>query len=416
MKKRKQRKKTKKKLELKKHNDEKRKSTDELKTETKKSKLSEDVKLVKAKTLSQLAAELKAKKNALSTGKDKEGTPKKPAVNKSTENVKAVKKRPFSKSVDESQSAKKRKLTKSEVECNLESTKTNEAKRKSMEEVFIDDTKSNAEKQSKTSKIDSNEKTAEKVFNRSKSVDLKLLKENEISKSYPKRKRVASLTRQISAEVPKRISPSGKQTTAPIQDEKKTEEIKKPKKRNHSWEFNCPPEKKKIMVSGSLVEKECYPAIVHTDGDIIYVRDVVILRSGPRKSDIPYLGKVTAFWEENGEMMMSLLWYYHPEHTDTGRLSHHLPVEIFASKHRDENSVACIDDKGYVLTYNEYCRYRAEKRRVESNLPPRPMVVPILEDNPRAQRIPPPDVDSNTVYMCRQVYDFKLKRILKNPS
>jgi hypothetical protein len=57
------------------------------------------------------------------------------------------------------------------------------------------------------------------------------------------------------------------------------------------------------------------------------------------------------------EMMMSLLWYYHPEHTDTGRQSHHLPVEIFASKHRDENSIACIDDKGYVLTYNEYCRY-----------------------------------------------------------
>lgn len=55
--------------------------------------------------------------------------------------------------------------------------------------------------------------------------------------------------------------------------------------------------------------------------------------------------------------MMGLLWYYHPEHTDSGRLPHHLTNEIFASKHRDENSVACIDDKGYVLTYNEYCRY-----------------------------------------------------------
>jgi hypothetical protein len=54
-------------------------------------------------------------------------------------------------------------------------------------------------------------------------------------------------------------------------------------------------------VAGSQVERDCYPAIRHTDGDLIYVRDVVILRSGPRKTDIPYLGKVTAFWEENGK-------------------------------------------------------------------------------------------------------------------
>ena len=54
---------------------------------------------------------------------------------------------------------------------------------------------------------------------------------------------------------------------------------------------------------------------------------------------------------------MSLLWFYHPEHTEAGRKPQHAPSELFASKHKDENSVACIDDKGYVLTYNEYCRY-----------------------------------------------------------
>lgn len=31
--------------------------------------------------------------------------------------------------------------------------------------------------------------------------------------------------------------------------------------------------------------------------------------------------------------------------------------EIFASKHRDTNSVATIEDRCYVLTFNEYCRY-----------------------------------------------------------
>lgn len=57
-----------------------------------------------------------------------------------------------------------------------------------------------------------------------------------------------------------------------------------------------------------------------------------------------------------GEMMMSLLWYYRPEHTKQGRQKEDMPDELFASKHRDVNSVACIDDRCYVLTFNEYCR------------------------------------------------------------
>ena len=59
----------------------------------------------------------------------------------------------------------------------------------------------------------------------------------------------------------------------------------------------------------------------------------------------------------SGEMCMSLLWYYRPEHVDSGRKSDDLQDEIFASKHRDFTSVACIEDKCYVMTFNEYCRY-----------------------------------------------------------
>jgi hypothetical protein len=57
-----------------------------------------------------------------------------------------------------------------------------------------------------------------------------------------------------------------------------------------------------------------------------------------------------------GEMMMSLLWFYRPEHTDIGRQAEDLPEEVFASRHRDHTSVACIEDKCYVMTINEYCR------------------------------------------------------------
>ena len=58
-----------------------------------------------------------------------------------------------------------------------------------------------------------------------------------------------------------------------------------------------------------------------------------------------------------GEKMFSMLWYYQPEHTATGREPEDGEQELFASKHREENSVACIDDRCYVLMYNEYCRW-----------------------------------------------------------
>lgn len=56
-------------------------------------------------------------------------------------------------------------------------------------------------------------------------------------------------------------------------------------------------------------------------------------------------------------MMVSLVWYYRPEHTERGRQADDAPDEVFASRHRDANSVACIEDKCYVLTFNEYCRW-----------------------------------------------------------
>lgn len=55
--------------------------------------------------------------------------------------------------------------------------------------------------------------------------------------------------------------------------------------------------------------------------------------------------------------MLSLLWYYRPEHTDRGRRPEDNVDEIFASRHKDINSVACIEDRCFVLTFNEYCRY-----------------------------------------------------------
>lgn len=119
-----------------------------------------------------------------------------------------------------------------------------------------------------------------------------------------------------------------------------------------------------------------------------------------------------------GEMMMSLLWYYRPEHTDIGRKPNQMPEEIFASKHRDVNSVACIDDKCYVLTYNEYCRFRKKqkmlanyvKKSITDNLVPE-----ALEPYPRRPRFPSFQTSADMIFCCRKVYDFRSKRTLKNP-
>ncbi|XP_061855970.1 bromo adjacent homology domain-containing 1 protein isoform X2 [Colius striatus] len=183
---------------------------------------------------------------------------------------------------------------------------------------------------------------------------------------------------------------------------------------------------------GTACEKAVYvvnepePAVrksyqaVERDGEIIRVRDTVLLKSGPRKKSMPYVAKISALWEDpkTGELMMSLLWYYRPEHTQGGRNPSMHQNEIFASRHQDENSVACIEEKCYVLTFAEYCRFCAlAKRRVEG-LPGRKSVLvpPSEEYSTPLHRKVPEDTDPELVFLCRHVYDFRHGRILKNPQ
>ncbi|CAG7815605.1 unnamed protein product, partial [Allacma fusca] len=129
---------------------------------------------------------------------------------------------------------------------------------------------------------------------------------------------------------------------------------------SNGWRFEGDPFEAKVYLTNDdqPVIRRCYPAMRHDGGDVIQARDCVLLKSGPRKTDLPFVAKVAALWENpvDGEMMFSLLWYYRPEHTEIGRTREDMPDEIFASKHRDCNSVATIEDRCYVLTLNEYCR------------------------------------------------------------
>uniref|UniRef100_A0A1A8FV05 Bromo adjacent homology domain containing 1 n=1 Tax=Nothobranchius korthausae TaxID=1143690 RepID=A0A1A8FV05_9TELE len=180
------------------------------------------------------------------------------------------------------------------------------------------------------------------------------------------------------------------------------------------------PTEREVFVAGEdeAAVRQCYEG-VERDGEVIHVRDTVLLRSGPRKKSLPYVAKISALWEDpkTGELMMSLFWYYRPEHTQGGRdPSTHCENEIFASRHQDENSVACIEDRCYVLPLAQYCRFCAlVKRRAEGAPPGRARVVPFRPDfAPPSHRCVPMDVDPELVYLCRHVYDFRYGRILKN--
>ncbi|XP_061669059.1 bromo adjacent homology domain-containing 1 protein-like isoform X2 [Syngnathoides biaculeatus] len=187
----------------------------------------------------------------------------------------------------------------------------------------------------------------------------------------------------------------------------------------NGWRPVGDPKEKEVFIAGEdeTAPRQCYEG-VERGGEVIRVRDTVLLRSGPRKKSLPYVAKISALWEDpkTGELMMSLFWYYRPEHTQGGRdPSAHCENEIFASRHQDENSVACIEDRCYVLPLAQYCRYCAlMKRRSEGALPDGGVVPCCPDFAPPSHRCVPTDVDPELVYLCRHVYDFRYGRILKN--
>lgn len=190
-------------------------------------------------------------------------------------------------------------------------------------------------------------------------------------------------------------------------------------KRTNGWMFIGEPLDKPYCYDETIVIRRYYSGVQRGD-EIINVRDSVLLKSGTRKKDPPFVARVSGLWEEDegpnaGEMMMSVFWYYRPEQTEVGRIPNfHGDVEVMASRHKDDNSVACIVDKCYVLSYPEYCRFRALNRLFrEFREAPMSPVPPGESTKPGS--VPHPRTDPNLVFFCRQVYDYRMGRIIKNP-
>jgi len=92
--------------------------------------------------------------------------------------------------------------------------------------------------------------------------------------------------------------------------------------------------------------------------EILSVGDCAVFLSTARV-DRPYIGKVELLWETwNGNMMVKVKWFYHPEEIETTgkKFDLKLPGGLFQSPHTDENDVQTISHKCSVLPMKEYSR------------------------------------------------------------
>ncbi|KER23466.1 hypothetical protein T265_08633 [Opisthorchis viverrini] len=203
-----------------------------------------------------------------------------------------------------------------------------------------------------------------------------------------------------------------------------------------AWEWDGVPYRKRVFRRSdcSPTWHRCYRAIRHVrDGILIRERDSVLLCSGPDRCSPPHVARITALFPDpkTGIKMMALLWYYRPEHVSGTAPNHPVSNELYASRHCDTNPVDCIEDKAYVLTASAFSRYmaRAKYRQSAHPRPPLSQVVPKLTHSVNQTAGPsddaieqaasidehiPDSVSPSNVFLCRSVYDYRLRRVCRN--
>lgn len=149
---------------------------------------------------------------------------------------------------------------------------------------------------------------------------------------------------------------------------------------------------------------------------IIFVRNCICAKSGMQK---PFVAKIASIWQETGGVMMTLFWYYRPDEVQCQQGFTFIENELLASQHHDENTVACIEDKCYVLGLREYCRYKAAQKRQHDSLglPSTSLSVNNLlvhrETSIYHHWHPTPDVDPALIFLCYQGYNHITGKVLR---
>ena len=56
------------------------------------------------------------------------------------------------------------------------------------------------------------------------------------------------------------------------------------------------------------ISRICYNSMKHIEGDVVKPRDCIVLASGHRKRDLPFIAKVTSLWEnpEDGKSIQPI--------------------------------------------------------------------------------------------------------------
>ncbi|CAF1061985.1 unnamed protein product [Adineta steineri] len=234
----------------------------------------------------------------------------------------------------------------------------------------------------------------------------------------------SSIPIRSKTSINKKRSHSPASVTASLPNKRKKEKVL------NYWILSGKSEQQLVSIHADKppVFRECYSSIQHvTEKDIIKSNDCVILRSetGMHKDVTPYLAKVKWFWLEplSDEIQMSIIWYYHPEHAELPlRVKERfLRNELLASKYWDCVNVACIEDKCYVLNLNEYNRYclREKSTNLFEHSESIGQLKSLLNKNTSSihdRPLPAKTVGNQNIFFCRYVYDYRVKRILKNPS
>lgn len=104
--------------------------------------------------------------------------------------------------------------------------------------------------------------------------------------------------------------------------------------------------------------KKLFHRAIARDNETLNVGDCAVFLSTARV-DRPYIGQVELLWETwNGNMMVKVKWFYHPEEIETteGTVDLRVPGGLFQSPHTDENDVQTISHKCSVLPLKEYSK------------------------------------------------------------
>jgi len=100
--------------------------------------------------------------------------------------------------------------------------------------------------------------------------------------------------------------------------------------------------------------RKLYYKAIQRGEEILKLGDSAVFVS-TGQSTLQYIGRVECLYETwDGNMMVNVKWFYHPEETKGGKKLAELKGALYQSPHEDENEVQTISHKCRVLSYTDY--------------------------------------------------------------